>query len=103
MPLCWGCWHLVALPKFVHSTLRQEVNYGVFRHSVAYAGAGVERNSLLPNLPPGMDAGQELLAGRTGEVPENWRMRMMPVVLSDANCDFQWRTGLALLSCPLKM
>jgi hypothetical protein len=57
--------------------------YGVFNHRVAYPSTGVERSSLLLNVPSGVDGREELLAGCPANVPENWRMRMMRVALSE--------------------
>lgn len=38
-------------------------SYGVLGHNIAHAGSGVERSSLLPDVPQGMGARAEVLAG----------------------------------------
>jgi hypothetical protein len=55
-------------PSPVNSPIRSAGSYGVFGHRVAHTGARVEGSSLPPDVPQGMDAGAELLAGRAGRL-----------------------------------
>lgn len=75
--LCRACWYPARLGRVRSCELAAGGNYGVFGHGLAYTGEGVDGSFVPSDLPSGLDARTELLAGRAGDVPENWRIAIM--------------------------